>query len=349
LRAATGSEYKTIQEKAARLKIGPTLLSRYLLGDRFVSANSAQQIAVSLYPDSPEDQRSLIEKLLAARPAQTEGETLVQSWFETRGHKGFLMVVLFNEPPVLKASSDLVEDVARAVADGLSYAMMLPFHLSDIGNDSLPVAIRNYVKTVAESITDLYSALIESVLKHTACTWLENDDPAKRTEQTLRRDLIQAAARIRFYQVKEDDDERCHRCARMPAIGFRLFYCRDHHDDAPQGNPELWQWNSTPGGDTMLQRRVERFEISAVESLLYPVPQVFERLAPDSADGVWALPTNAQLDAFHQASRKGISSSFLPTRLGWEEAEVANTNLSKIIDDLVDKHRPEATPSGAAR
>jgi hypothetical protein len=326
-------KYRTVRDMAEFLGADATLLSRYRAGERPVSRRSAILFAERLRRgQSMEEQRILIDRLLSAKNSQSKDDISVVNWFTQRGHKGFLMVVSFNEPPVLRTKSELVKNVALAVAKGLSYAIVYPFSLRDAEERRLPLPIQMYLMKVWVGVQDLYATLLTTALDDIECTWKE-EAPNIRKIAVLKERLTEAAARIQIYKLIDGPASASCNCAKMPAIGYRLFYCRNHEDSGP-GAPEIWQWNNSRGAATMLQRQPEQFEIEAIETLLYPIPQHYEEPARDAQDSKWTLPNDEDLKAYSDKD-ESTRSHLAPNSLRWEVAKVKSKNPAQEIDRII--------------
>jgi transcriptional regulator with XRE-family HTH domain len=321
-------KYRTIKEMAEFLDIDPTLLSRYRLGVRTISHRFAYQFAEHLRSDADE-QKKLVERLLSAKPTHSDDEIQVQKWFQERGRNGFLLLVQFFEPPVLGKTNPLLENVARAVAGGLCYGIMFPFSLSDTTNKDLPLPLQEYLRKVWLGVQDLYSELLSWTLEEVARIREEGASNSK--DRDLKKALRSAADRLKVFKIKDANETTG--SGKMPEIGYRRFYCRDHRASS-ESKRELWQWNTTPDGAKMLQRKAEDFELEAVEALLYPVPQEFQEQEEATRSHELRLPTDQQLLEFQRADRRRIKLRLAPEQVRWEVAEIEGCDVEQVIEAI---------------
>jgi hypothetical protein len=289
LRREKVGDFRTLRQMAKHLGVDASLLSRYKIGDRPVSHSWAEKFALQLRPDDDTARRALADSIFAAKPPREDGELEVANWFGEHGHKGFLMLVEFFEPPVLQARTELSEDVAAAIVRGMCYGIICPFSEQEATNIKLPLPLRTYLQRVWDDILTLYSLLLELAFENIVDNWPESRDRGER-----RKELNDCAERLRVYRAIDGD------VSVLPAIGHRLFFCQDHSNPNHPGKPEFWQWNTTAVGERMLKRRAEAFELEAIESLLYPIPQWFQEQAQQEE---YVLPKDNQLEMHYQANR----------------------------------------------
>lgn len=330
LRQSGGGTFRTLREMAIHLGIDPTMLSRFKSGDRPIPHNWATKFAERLVSDDPIRQQELADRLFAAKPPREDADIAVAKWFEERGRPGYLMLVEFFEPPVLRTRSSLSEDVAAAVARGMCYGILCPFSARESADPEMPLPLRNYLMLIWDAVQSLYLLLLQLTLEQAKEDW------SKDGSENLQEKLEEAAGRLRLYRAVDGDGNKA------PAIGHRLFYCRDLNTN-PLGDPELWQWNTTPVGEQMLKRHMEAFEREAVEALLYPLPQ----WAESQPGGMGCrLPRNQDMSSYRYENRhKQRPGGQFPAQERWALVEFPEEVKLEIGNVLKGVHADDGSQS----
>jgi hypothetical protein len=311
--------YRTVRDMAAFWEIDPTLLSRYRKGERPVSRAHAKRLALKFRSD-PSEQEALIERILTTHGAEHSTEVEVRKWFERNGHERFLMLVLFYEPPALTSQSELIEMVAQSVVNGLCYGVCFPYSERDLASTQFPVPLTQYLLEVWSRVQELYGSLLRRIFE------IERDNNSNLAPADLEKALEKAAKRLRLYKVKDSNNPYPE--SYIPAVGYRLFYCRNFPLDDSPSVPQLWQWNTSSNGVTMLQRTTGKLEIDAVEAALYPIVQRFES---DSH----SLPQNGDLNKQFNSDGSLRRARRAPAILRWEESNLdeAVAAIKEILED----------------
>ena len=331
LRSEGKGEFATHQDMAEFLRLDKAALSHYRSGERALTRRKAHQLAERLR-DSVEERRELAERLFIAHPESAAAQIAVRDWFLRRGNSDYLMLVEFRELPAVRPLGEkayLARDVAQAVADGLTYAMLLPFDPKSAGVQALE-PVRAYIAKLQAHVIQTYGAILEHVLEHVA--YSSQRSKPKQNGEELKKRLVAAASRLKLYVLKGSDGSGC------PAIGYRLFYIEKRQ---PEGwEAERWEWISSGGGEQMIQKESSTEELEATRIRFFPIPDFWRRKGRLPETGAEMIDFSTDGDNRYYAESYNLQGS--PR---WEVYKEDRTTRA-IVEDFLGKHRKDHKKRG---
>lgn len=255
---------ETLSEMAEKLGLEKATLSRLRSGKLAVNRWHATRIADRLCKD-PREREQLVNVLLEAQPALPDDQRVVSQWFEERAKPDVLMIVEFREPPALTPGTGRTpKPVARAIAKGMSYAMVFPYpnpnpkrksgtspeRVSEPPEVGLPIALHSFLNLVFTNVKGTYFAILQQVLEIVYAEGVAELEGKRkeRAELDLKERLMEAAGRLQLYYLHGDEHCLC------PGIGHRMFYIEDHSGDENRVRRESWEWRTVEGADQMVQK-----------------------------------------------------------------------------------------------
>jgi len=170
--------------------------------------------------------------------------------------------------------------VARAVANGLSYAIILPFGTSEGCLAKLPRGLSSYISSLEGHVMDLYTTVLFEAFEEATV------DPKVSTEK-VRDELLKVHGRLKLYTLVADHAPSC------PAIGYRLFYVAkkdpsaDDHRKAESLVGERWEWISSREGHKMISKVSSDEELEATSVRYFPIVEFWQerrRLARSASE-----------------------------------------------------------------
>jgi hypothetical protein len=245
--------------------ISTSLLYKWTSGGRDISRKGARQIARAFRPDDLEGAEQLENELLkTAQPAAEDLE--IADWFAQHASAENLMAVEFRELPVLtspEGKKNYLRFIARAVADGLTYAIILPFGTSPNWLGKLPGPLLRYITALTEHVMQLYNDVLFEAF--------EEMSHEKENDSNLRNQLIAVHGRLKLYMLDSDNVASC------PAIGYRLFYIAKREPTsadsrgAESQDGERWEWVVSRDRHHMIPKASSPEELEATTIRYFPI------------------------------------------------------------------------------
>ena len=316
-------EYRTNRARARFLKIKEASLSRWLSGERGIRPEAAHDIAKRLRSTgSEEDKIALAMELVKVQDFPEEERYDIENWFAHYGHSDRLMVVEFRESPAAE-NEYLRTIIARAVINGLTYAMCYPYVKGESDNRHLPLEIRNHVSKVWTETYNTYWGITKEILRQ-----IFAEDVA-RCKGPPERDLyIAALKRFRLFTMRPEEKSRC------PALLHRYFYTESRKGDPTDPSSfdeQMWEWLSPQGLHYMTRKHTPPESLQAMRIRFYPMVQFFQNyghLPPTNED----LLTFFANDGNFQASKQIDKDWFV-----WQLDPGHGRSIDDIVDEFLSK------------
>jgi len=227
--------------------------------------------------------------LLAARPIRTDSQIEARDWLQSIGKEGHLLLVEFRDFPSASSNNpsreianEMAQEVGKAVAKGLSYALLNPFSPNYQKSLTLTALTEstNYLNSLCSSIRDTYKWILEEAYHQVIL-----DNPGNVTYQE---NEFREMYRWADPPSGQNDSPDC-----CPGIACKLFY------HVGGSEPELLHWLSAPQGEAVIRRPHYMPEILAVEEGFYPILQKF--------DEGGQFPTTAEMEQYaNRESRRSL-------------------------------------------
>ena len=286
LREEKQGEYRSVNEMAEFFGpgISTSLLYKWKNGERDISRKGARQIAAAFRKNDISGAEQLEKELLKTTQPSSVEDLEIATWFDQHASEANLMAVEFRELPVLSSQegkNQYLMSVAKAVAKGLSYAVILPFGTSPSCLSKLRRPLRRYIDDLAKHVMGLYSDVLFEAFEETV--HIHRD----KSESELKAELIKVHGRLQLYILNADDVPPC------PAIGYRLFYVAKRDpvaDEVRSTEPrdgERWEWVSSRERHHMIRKASSSDELEATTIRYFPIVEFWRerrRLARTAAE-----------------------------------------------------------------
>jgi hypothetical protein len=287
--AALGIPAETNRKRADALGIDPATFSKILNGSMSLSEERAQIWSERLFPDDADARPEFAKRLLllgqaAARPLTVpelcdkivaEGGVVpaerISDLFEalTQAHDPLVLIEYRDVPragPQAKYQ-DLGRALGKAIADGISVAMLMPFRPEATSNEDEGEA-------AGASRASRYS--------------LDVRDGCRRAYVAFRRFAVEelgetrkleADERLRLYEAASDVSS-----VGCTGIQAKMFYVQ-YNTGGPGGillrHHRIFQWVATPTRDWLLYRGEAHIDPEALRDSFFPIPHVFDLLGAE--------------------------------------------------------------------
>jgi hypothetical protein len=304
---------RTSRGMAGVLKIPPSTISHYRAGTRFPNEDNVQEIAKILRSEEnggdEASRRALVDALLAARPTRSDSQLEAQTWLRNVGKETHLLLVEFRDfpsaspnNPSREVAKEMAQEAGKAVAKGLSYALLNPFTPAYQKSVSELTELTNYLNSLCRAIRDTYKRILEEAYHQVI---LDHPDNVTRQEE----EFGEIKKRLRMYRWAEPPSQQNDSPDCCAGIGYKLLY----HVEGSE-TPELWHWLSPPHGETVIRKPHYMPEILAVEEGFYPILQMFGETGQ--------FPTTSEMEAYaKRESRRSL----------WEET---NESTDSRVDSI---------------
>jgi hypothetical protein len=176
--------------------------------------------------------------------------------------------------------------LAKAISNGLNFAMFLPFiekipEAPDLGEfDTFAEMMRKRGDEVAPAART--AAFMQEITEATRGAFLafQSDAIAELDNTSDARQRVRE--RLRLYEATGSG---------ISASGFggKMFYIQ--WDDGPIFHKRIFEWVSTPTRDWLLYRGDANIHPDALRDSFYPVPHMFDVSIPEQS-GIKTLPSN---------------------------------------------------------
>jgi hypothetical protein len=280
----------SVADVAGLFGISSTAFYKFKSGERFVTQSTAQKMANSWQKKAKKDDAerdALITEFMATVPKPDAGNAEACAWIEARERNKSVVVGEFRDLPVARPTGphdDLADNMGRAVARGVVYAMVLPFSISWIGAP-VPLRLRNYLSSMCSFVGDAYQNLLGRTFAAVVKDYIAKKEPGAATDESaLKEQLLEARKRLRLYVLKDETD-KAGQIGKCPGFASKVFLVRDRNSQ-----PEVWIWVSTQTGERVLCKKSDESEILALESRFYPILECFR-----ANNG---LPMTNELDSY---------------------------------------------------
>lgn len=319
-------KYRTNRARAEYLQIKEASLSRWLSGERGIKPEAARDIAKRLRSTGSEEEKiALAMELVKAQDFPEEERYDIENWFARYGRPNRLMVVEFREPPAAE-NEYLRTIIARAVKNGMTYAMCYPYPRDEndnardqSDNRQLPLDMRNHISKVWTETYSTFWGITQEILRQ---IFLEEVAQGKSAPE--RGLYIAALRRLRLFTMRPEEKSRC------PALLHRYFYTESRKGDPidPSAfDEQMWEWLSPQGLHYMTRKHTPPESLQAMRIRFYPMVQYFQNyghLPPAKADLVSFFASDRNFQASKQIDQDWIV---------WQ----LDPGHGRSIDDIVDE------------
>ncbi|MBI3677535.1 MAG: hypothetical protein HY243_13060 [Proteobacteria bacterium] len=321
-------EAKTDAQRSDFLDIDATSFSRVLRNRLTLTPARAQKWAEKLYPTAPEKQASFAKAALDAAQRRTASvEEFCQSIIDNGGWvpasriselfdavlieggaNQFILAEYRDLPRAGEAAKyeALGEELAKAIASGLNYAMFQPFvgepnrreHKDAHGLSEAD----KYMLEMRDKCQEAYRKFFDKAVQYKSK--VEKAAPDSDAVDEIKSDIEQ---RLRLY-------ERNAPAHIGSGIQAKMFLV--HYKAAKENHYRIFQWVATPKQDLLIYRGQSEIKPEALRDSFFPVPHYFELFG-----NLPPLRTDKEIENTESLVR-GSSAKILPSdHCAWKSYE----------------------------